>query len=264
MLYGRHLGVKGGVVRLLEKSVHDASARRELEEKDPKALNIWKAVQEVKDEYRGTEIMKPSAVYRYFNATSEGNRLHLFENTNLSQPSCSFDFPRQRKVEGLCLADYVLPQDGSKPRDNVAMFVVSVGKGIRQIAEQLKNRGDYLKSHIVQALALESAEAYAEMLHSQLRKAWGFPDHPEMTMMERFQAKYRGKRYSFGYPACPRLDDQALLWKMLQPNEIGVQLTDGFMMDPEASVSALVFHHPVATYFSVGHQSGDGTNEDNR
>ena len=112
-------------------------------------------------------------------------------------------------------------------------------------------------------LALESAEAYAELLHSQIRKAWGYPDAPEMTMMERFQAKYRGKRYSFGYPACPKLDDQATLSQLLQPGEIGVQLTDGFMMDPEASVSAIVFHHPQATYYSVGTR-GLGAEEDNR
>ena len=85
------------------------------------------------------------------------------------------------------------------------------------MAEYLKNKGDYLKSHIIQALALESAEAYAELLHSQLRKTWGFPDVLETTMMDRFQAKYRGKRYSFGYPACPRLEDQTLLWKLVQP-----------------------------------------------
>lgn len=85
-------------------------------------------------------------------------------------------------------------------------------------------------------------------------------------MMERFQAKYRGKRYSFGYPACPRLDDQALLWKLLKPEEIGVQLTDGFMMDPESSVSAIVFHHPQASYFSVGATGAErgGMEDDNR
>jgi 5-methyltetrahydrofolate--homocysteine methyltransferase len=73
-----------------------------------------------------------------------------------------------------------------------------------------------------------------------------------MTMKERFQARYRGKRYSFGYPACPRLDDQATLFALLEPADIGVQLTEGFMMDPEASVSALVVHHPSAVYFGVG------------
>jgi 5-methyltetrahydrofolate--homocysteine methyltransferase len=81
---------------------------------------------------------------------------------------------------------------------------------------------------------------------------WGFPDPIDMKMVERFQAKYRGKRYSFGYPACPDLEGQKMIWQLLKPEEIGVELTEGFMMDPEASVSALVFHHPQAEYFSVG------------
>ena len=267
MLYGRHLGVKGGTVRLLEKSSsgNTTKLRKEIEEKDPKALRIWDAVQEVKEEYRGTEILHPSAVYQFFRASSQGNTLHVFDSKDLKKAKAVFDFPRQKKPDGLCLADYTKPIDSNTdPVDTVAFFVVSVGRGVRQLAELLKNRGDYLKSHIIQALALESAEAYAELLHGQIRKSWGFPDTPEMTMMERFQAKYRGKRYSFGYPACPRLDDQATLWKLLTPEEVGVQLTEGFMMDPEASVSALVFHHPKATYFSVGHQSGDSSNEDNR
>jgi 5-methyltetrahydrofolate--homocysteine methyltransferase len=274
MLYGRHLGIKGGVVRNLEAAAGNtpeaAKIRQELEATDPKSLGIWRAVQEVKEEYRGTEIMQTSAVYRFFKAESETNRLLVYPEPKSRNPVI-FDFPRQKKVDGLCLADYATPFDGARsgalpPVDNVAFFVVSVGKGIRELAENLKNRGDYLKSHIVQALALESAEAYAEMLHSQLRKNWGYPDAPEMTMMERFQAKYRGKRYSFGYPACPRLDDQAPLWKLLKPEEIGVQLTDGFMMDPESSVSALVFHHPAASYFSVGATGSDrgGLDDDNR
>jgi 5-methyltetrahydrofolate--homocysteine methyltransferase len=262
MLYGRHLGIKGGVVRSLEKIATDPKLRRELGEQDPKALKIWDAVQEVKDEYRGTEIMQPSSVYQVFRATSAGNKLTLWAGENGSAKALvTLDFPRQRKADGLCLSDYTLPESGGQ-RDSVAMFVTSVGKGVRQLAENLKNRGDYLKSHIVQALALESAEAYAELMHAQLRQAWGYPDGPETTMMERFQAKYRGKRYSFGYPACPRLDDQAHLFELLKPAEIGVQLTDGFMMDPEASVSAIVFHHPQATYFSVGTRGGP--DDDNR
>lgn len=263
MLYGRHLGIRGSTVRLLEKSTHDAVLQRDLMEKEPKALKIWNAVQEVKDEYRGTEIMRPTSVYQFFHAASEGNQLLIYPSTGAPT---TFEFPRQKKPDGLCLADYTLPMASqNSPTDTVAFFVTSVGKGVRQLAELLKNRGDYLKSHIVQALALESAEAYAEYLHSQIRKAWGFPDRPEMTMMERFQARYTGKRYSFGYPACPRLDDQALLWNLLRPEDIEVQLTEGFMMDPEASVSALVFHHTSATYFSVGHQSGDSNGmDDNR
>ncbi|MGH9317345.1 MAG: vitamin B12 dependent-methionine synthase activation domain-containing protein, partial [Thermoanaerobaculia bacterium] len=105
--------------------------------------------------------------------------------------------------------------------------------------------------HSLQALAVETAEATAEWLHRFLRGRWGFPDAPELTMTDRFQARYRGKRYSFGYPACPELSDQATLFRLLDGRKIGVELTEGFMMDPEASVSAVVLHHPQARYFAV-------------
>ena len=127
----------------------------------------------------------------------------------------------------------------------------AAGEGIRALADQHKAAGDFIKMHGVQALALETAEAYAELLHSQIRSMWGVPDKTDMTMLERFRAEYSGKRYSFGYPACPRLEDQEKLFAALKPEDIGVQLTDGCMMEPEASVSAVVFHHPQAYYFSV-------------
>jgi 5-methyltetrahydrofolate--homocysteine methyltransferase len=129
--------------------------------------------------------------------------------------------------------------------------VTTAGAGIRELAEEAKQKGEYLRSHALQALALETAEAAAEWLHARLRNVWGFPDPPETTMRDRFRAHYRGKRYSFGYPACPELADQAILWELLRPEEIGVGLTEGFMMDPEASVSALAFQHPDAIYFGV-------------
>jgi 5-methyltetrahydrofolate--homocysteine methyltransferase len=253
MLYGRHLGIKGSSIRLLEQGQFEL-----VQEKDPKAFAIWQAVQKVKETYRQSTTLKPSAVYQYFRASSQGNRLTLL-NATQTDTLCTFEFPRQKKLDGLCLSDWINPTG-----DTVAVFVVSVGQNVRQAAEELKIKGDYLNSHILQALALESAEAYAELLHSQIRKGWGFADPADITMMERFQAKYPGKRYSFGYPACPKLDDQALLWKLLSPEEIGVELTEGFMMDPEASVSALVFHHPQASYFSVGALSENQAYEDNR
>ena len=121
----------------------------------------------------------------------------------------------------------------------------------RDKGEEWKRAGEFFKAHAVQALALETAEACAEWLHRRIREDWGFPDPPGMTMQERFVSRYRGKRYSFGYPACPNLEDQQGLWKLLRPEDIGVALTEGMMMDPEASVSALVFHHPDCTYFNV-------------
>jgi 5-methyltetrahydrofolate--homocysteine methyltransferase len=130
--------------------------------------------------------------------------------------------------------------------------VVTSGEGVRERSEAAKNAGCYFRSHGLQALAIETAEGFAEWWHRRIREDWGFPDPAEMTMAQRFTSRYRGKRYSFGYPACPDLEDQAGIWKLLKPEEIGVQLTEGLMMDPEASVSALVFIHPDCTYFSVG------------
>jgi 5-methyltetrahydrofolate--homocysteine methyltransferase len=122
---------------------------------------------------------------------------------------------------------------------------------VREHAEEAKNKGEYLKSVALLALATETAEATAEWLHRRIREDWGFPDSPTMTMQERWTSRYRGKRYSFGYGACPNLEDQAGIWKLIRPEEIGVHLTEGFMMEPEASVSAMVFHHPDAAYFTA-------------
>ncbi len=147
--------------------------------------------------------------------------------------------------------DYVLDRVNGA-RDHVALFVVTAGEGVRERAEEAKRDGRFLEAHALQALAIESAEGCAEWLHRRLREDWGFPDSPGMTMQERFTSRYRGKRYSFGYPACPNLEDQQGIWKLLRPEEIGVELTEGLMMDPEASVSALVFHHPDCAYFTAG------------
>jgi 5-methyltetrahydrofolate--homocysteine methyltransferase len=152
--------------------------------------------------------------------------------------------------DGLGLSDYVLDPVGGC-RDHIAIFVVTAGEGIRGRAEAAKEAGEYLKAHVLQALALETAEGAAEWLHRRMREDWGFPDPPSTTMHDRFTARYRGKGYSFGYGTCPNLEDQLGIWKLLNPDEIGIGLTEGMMMDPEASVSALVFHHPGCVYFTA-------------
>jgi len=121
---------------------------------------------------------------------------------------------------------------------------------VRARAIDLRAKGKLLDSIALQALALETAEATAEWLHRRLRQLWGFPDPQEMTMEERFRARYRGIRLSFGYPACPDLEPQVDVFRLLNPQEIDIRLTEGFMMDPEASVSAVVFHHPDAKYLA--------------
>ena len=193
--------------------------------------------------------MSAKAVYQFFRAYSEGNALHIVD-PNSDKTLITWSFKRQSTPHGLCLSDYVNPRD-YRAGDYVCLFVTSAQGPVREKSEEAKARGEFLKSHAIQSLALETAEAAAEYLHSFLRSQWGFPDHPDMSMMDRFQAKYRGKRYSFGYPACPELEFQKELFEVMRPAEIGVSLTDGFMMSPESSVSAVVFSHPAATYFGV-------------
>jgi len=165
-------------------------------------------------------------------------------------PLHTFLFGRQAKSDGLCLSDYLLDADEGR-RDHLCLFVVTAGAGVREVSAKAKEAGEFFKSHALQALGIETAEACAEWLHRRIREDWGFPDPPTLTMHERFTSRYRGKRYSFGYPACPNLDDQRGLFELLRPEEIGVELTEGMMMEPEASVSALVFHHPDCAYFTA-------------
>jgi 5-methyltetrahydrofolate--homocysteine methyltransferase len=235
MIFGRHLGFRGN----FEKA---------LAERDPRALELFHSMEEVKAE--AATFMKISAVWQFFEAERQGNSIALFA-PGKDAPAHKFHFQRQRLADKLCLSDYILPP-GNTGRDHLALFVVTAGAGVREKAEEAKAAGRYLFSHGMQALAIETAEACAEWLHRRIREDWGFPDPPTLTMAERFVSRYRGKRYSFGYPACPNLDDQAGIWMLLQPEEIGVHLTEGMMMDPEASVSALVFQHPDCTYFTVG------------
>ncbi len=246
MLYGRHLGLKGSVARVL--GTHEEVRLADTED-GRKGLELKRKLDEVKEELRHGAL-KPKAVFQFFKAGSQGNTIVLFD-AKTGAEATRFEFPRQERESRLCLADFVRPLENGVPTDAVALFVTTSGEGVRELAEGFKVRGDFLKMHAVQALALETAEAYAELIHTQIRSMWGFADKTEMTMLERFKAEYQGKRYSFGYPACPRLEDQEKLFQVLRPEELGVKLTDGCMMEPEASVSALVFHHPQATYFSV-------------
>ncbi|MGH9684231.1 MAG: vitamin B12 dependent-methionine synthase activation domain-containing protein, partial [Candidatus Acidiferrales bacterium] len=238
MVYGRHLGYRGNFVK-------------DLAERDPRAVELFNNVEEVKQD--AANFMKIGAVWQFFEAERQGNSIALFA-PGAASPRHAFHFPRQRIGDKLCLSDYILPAQGGA-RDHLALLVVTAGAGIRQRSEDAKSAGKYFYSHALQALAIETAEACAEWLHRRIREDWGFPDSPEMKMAERFTSRYRGKRYSFGYPACPNLEDQAGIWMLLQPEEIGVHLTDGMMMDPEASVSALVFQHPDCTYFNAGDQT---------
>ena len=205
MLLGKHLGLKGSVARLLEEG-------------DLKTVELRAMVQALQDEAAARGLIRADGLYRFYEANAAGNRLLLYEG---GREVARFDFPRQRAGERLCLADYVRDVDRGE-RDHVAIFAVTCGAGIRAQAEQWKNDGQYLRSHALQALAIECAEAFAEMLHARLRTQWGFPDPPDLTMAERLKARYQGLRVSPGYPACPELADQRTIFSLLGPERIGL------------------------------------------
>ena len=231
MLYVRHLGYKGRF-------------EDDLESGENAAIELRDSVRKVEDLMLAQSDIKANAVFKFFPANSDGQRI-LVQGAEDKKIAEEFYFGRQAKRDGLCLADYLLPQS-SIQQDYIGMFVVSIGTGVRTLAEKWMAEGQFLNSHILSALALESAEAFAELLHQQMRQMWGFGDRAGTTPQDLFRTQYRGKRFSFGYPACPRLEDQEQLFRLLD-----VELTEGFMMDPESSVSAIVFHHPDAKYFNL-------------
>ncbi|MEK3920493.1 methionine synthase [Paenibacillus sp. FSL K6-2393] len=237
MLLGHHLGLRGSVEQLLASG-------------DKKATDLKAVVDDIMQEAVRDGIIQAHAMYRFFPAQSSGNSIIIYDPKDTSNILHTFTFPRQKVEPFLCLSDFLKPVESGQI-DYVGFMVVTAGHGVRELSTAWKDQGDYLRSHALQSVALEVAEGLAERVHHMMRDIWGFPDSAQMTMKQRHGARYQGIRVSFGYPACPDLEDQGPLFKLLQPEDIGVELTEGFMMEPEASVSAMVFSHPQAKYFNV-------------
>lgn len=237
MLLGHHLGLRGSVEQLLASG-------------DQKATDLKAVVDDIMQEAVRDGIIQAHAMYRFFPAQSSGNSVIIYDPENTNNILHTFTFPRQKVEPFLCLSDFLKPVESGQ-MDYVGFMVVTAGHGVRELSTAWKEKGDYLRSHALQSVALEVAEGLAERVHHMMRDIWGFPDPAQMTMKQRHGARYQGIRVSFGYPACPDLEDQGPLFKLLQPEDIGVELTEGFMMEPEASVSAMVFSHPQAKYFNV-------------
>lgn len=237
MLLGHHLGLRGSVEQLLQTQ-------------DPKAVSLKATVDGILQEAIQDGIIQAHAMYRFFPAQSQGDDILIYDPEDKTTLLHRFSFPRQQVEPYLCLSDFLRSVD-SGVMDYVGFLVVTAGHGIGKLSSVWKDKGDYLRSHALQSVALETAEALAERVHHMMRDSWGFPDPEDMTMKRRLGARYQGIRVSFGYPACPDLEDQEPLFKLMKPEDMGVHLTEGFMMEPEASVSAMVFSHPEAKYFNV-------------
>ena len=225
-------------------NVRPADYERLLQEK------AYPTLERLKRQCLEERLLQPAAVYGFFPAASEGNDLIVFEEDRRTE-RLRFCFPRQAGGEGLCLSDYFLPLSDQGAQDVVAFFVVTVGPEASRRTQELFQRGEYTEYLYLHGLSVESAEALAEYFHKRIRHEWGIADQDAADIQKLFKLHYRGCRYSFGYPACPDLEDQAKLFALLQPEQIGVTLTENYQLEPEQSTSALVVHHPQAKYFNV-------------
>jgi len=195
-------------------------------------------------------ILQLQAVYGFWPAQSDGDTLIVYDSDDRDRQLAVFEFPRMGKPPYWCLSDFFKPVS-SGVYDVAAFSVVTAGRRVSEVAREwfaADRYQDYLHLH---GLGVESAEALAECIHKQIRVEWGIAGSDARERQEIFKQHYQGSRYSFGYPACPRLEDQVKLWPLLEPGRIGVALSEEFQLEPEQTTTALITHHRQAKYFNV-------------
>jgi 5-methyltetrahydrofolate--homocysteine methyltransferase len=210
---------------------------------------------QLQEEIIASGIFEPKVVYGYFPAQAEGNDVIVYEETRARAPAphelLRFTFPRQREGRKLCISDFFAPKSSGK-MDVIGLSLVTIGSRASEETQRLFEGGEYTRYLYLHGLSVETAEALAEYLHKKMREELGIAGEDSAHIRDLFHQKYQGSRYSFGYPACPNLEDQTKLFALLHPEEnVGVKLTTGFLLEPEQSTSAIVVHHPQAKYFVV-------------
>ncbi len=203
----------------------------------------------LKERSKRDQLLIPKVVYGYFPCHSEGNDLVVLNDDRKSE-RMRFTFPRQPSGKHFCLADFFAAKDSGRT-DVVGFDLVTMGRRATEYSRELfasDNYADYLYFH---GLSVEGAEALAELWHKRIREELGIAGADASDVRKLFRQEYQGSRYSFGYPACPDLEDQTKLFQLLDPERIGVELTEEFQLDPEQSTSAIIVHHPDAKYFSI-------------
>lgn len=194
-------------------------------------------------------IFQPQVVYGYFPCQSEGDSLIVYKD-DLKTERQRYVFPRQKKEPHLCISDFFRPKSSGE-MDVLAMMIVTIGGLATPRIQEIYKKNQYTDYLYLHGLSVETAEALAEYWHKRIRQELKIADQDSPNNRDLFQQKYQGSRYSFGYPACPHLEDQAKLFELLEPSRIGVELSEEFQLHPEQSTSAIIVHHPDAKYFSV-------------
>jgi len=196
--------------------------------------------------------LRPAAIHGWFPCAADGDDLLVWASPDDARPRWRFTFPRQTEMPGRCLTDYVRPlTPAGGERDVLGALVVTVGEAATARCRDLLQADDYREYLLTHGFAVETAEALAEYQHRELRRELGVAGDDAADPADLVKGRYRGRRFSFGYPACPDLEHQRLLGEMLGWERIGIRLSEECQLEPEQSTSALVFHHPGAEYFSI-------------
>jgi len=193
-------------------------------------------------------LLVPAVAWGYFPVNADGNQLVVWTDDERRTERLRFTFPRQRKDRHLCIADFFRLTDSGDP-DYAAFHVVTMGSRATERERELFEADQYRDYLLCHGLSVEMTEALAECWHRRIREEWGFADEDGPTLVGLFRQQYRGSRYSWGYPACPDLEDQAKLDELLDLASIDVRLTEEYQLDPEQTTSAIIVPHPEAKYF---------------
>lgn len=196
--------------------------------------------------------LNASVVYGYFPCYSEGNDLIILDHRDLAKrvEVQRFTFPRQRRDRRLCLSDFFRPKDSSEI-DVVAFHIVTMGAKVSEASAQLFEQNLYREYLELHGLSVQLTEALAEYWHKRIREELAISTDDKSEIGELLDQGYQGSRYSFGYPACPDLEQQVQLCNLLEPDRIGVSLSEEYQLHPEQSTSAIIVHHPEAKYFNA-------------
>jgi 5-methyltetrahydrofolate--homocysteine methyltransferase len=194
------------------------------------------------------QLLVPQVAWGHFAANADGDDLVLFEDESRSEELMRYTFPRQTEEPWLCISDFFRPLSSGEP-DWASFMVVTMGSRVSEEAARLFAENEYQQYLYLHGLGVEMAEALAEYWHRRIREELGYADEDAPTVTGLFKQQYRGGRYSWGYPACPALEDNAKVVELLGADRIGVEVSEGFQLHPEQSTTAIICHHPKAKYF---------------
>ncbi len=197
---------------------------------------------------KADQLLVPQVVWGHFAANADGDDLVVFKDESRTAEWLRFTFPRQVVEPWLCIADFFRPV-ASGEADWASFQVVTMGARVSEETARLFAADEYQQYLYLHGLGVEMAEALAELWHHRIREELGFANEDGPTLTGLFRQKYRGGRYSWGYPACPALEDNAKVVELLGADRIGIEVSEGFQLHPEQSTTAIVCHHPQAKYF---------------